>query len=139
MGKADASPARGQQIAAVARKLVELNPKFDGKVTGPFGKGAAQNREWRGREFEFVTDDVTDISPVRALAGLKVPELSGGSSAMASLPTCRPLQGNGIHFVDVHTPRRFRPFAASKGCHSRRFFCGFTNASVRPEDPFSVT
>ncbi len=52
-----------QQVEAVAKKLVELNPGFDGKVTHQIADGVVTH-------FKFFTDDVTDVSPVRALAGL---------------------------------------------------------------------
>ena len=47
-----------KQVEAVAKKLMELNPGFDGKVTPKIEGGVVTS-------FEFVTDDVTDISPVR--------------------------------------------------------------------------
>src|SRR5580692_7694927 len=53
-----------KQVEAVAKKFKELNPGFDGKVTPLIEKGVVTY-------FSFLTDDVTDISPVRALAGLK--------------------------------------------------------------------
>ena len=53
------SPTAEQQVAAVAQKLQELNPEFDGKVTPTIFKGVVVG-------LEFCTDNVTDISPVRA-------------------------------------------------------------------------
>ena len=77
-----AMPAE-KQVEAVAAKLKELNPGFDGKVTHKIEDGVVT-------ELEFLTDNVTDISPVRALTGLQ------SSIAVAayrgrgnSLPTCR--------------------------------------------------
>ena len=52
-----------RQVEEVARKLMELNPSFDGVVT-PKILGD------KVIELTFVTDSVTDISPVRALEGL---------------------------------------------------------------------
>ena len=49
-----------KQVEAVAAKLKELNPGFDGKVTHKIEGGVVT-------ELSFVTDKVTDISPVRAL------------------------------------------------------------------------
>ncbi len=60
------------QVEAVAKKLQELNPGFDGKVTPNF----------EGRvvtELRFYSDNVTDISPVRALVGLNVLNCNGSS------------------------------------------------------------
>jgi len=60
-----------KQADAVATKLKELNPGFDGKVTHKKEGNVVT-------AFEFVTDNVTDISPVRALTGLKSIRCWGG-------------------------------------------------------------
>ena len=51
-----------KQVEAVAKKLKELNPDFDGKVTPKIEKGVVT-------ELIFVTDNVTDISPVGGWQG----------------------------------------------------------------------
>jgi Leucine-rich repeat (LRR) protein/tRNA A-37 threonylcarbamoyl transferase component Bud32 len=53
-----------KQVEAVAKKLVELNPGFDGKVTHKIEKGVVT-------ELDLSAAGVTDISPVRALSGLR--------------------------------------------------------------------
>ena len=58
-----AKPAE-KQLEAVAKKLQELNPRFDGKETHTVENGVVT-------EFQFASDHVTDISPVRALPQLK--------------------------------------------------------------------
>ena len=63
---AKALPAE-KQIEAVSKKLMELNPGFDGK-----NDKAPKIERGVVTGFGFSTDNVTDISPVRALAGLKV-------------------------------------------------------------------
>jgi len=66
-----ALPAEGQ-LNAVVKKLQELNPGFDGKVTGWFqGQGTPVIEVGVVREVGFSTDNVTDISPIRALTGLR--------------------------------------------------------------------
>lgn len=52
-----------QQVKAVVRRLKELNPAFDGTVTPTIENGVVTG-------LSFLTDDVDDISPVRALQGL---------------------------------------------------------------------
>ena len=47
-----------EQVHAVAQKLKELNPGFDGKVTSEIHDGVVT-------AFRLVTDHVTDISPLR--------------------------------------------------------------------------
>jgi Leucine-rich repeat (LRR) protein len=59
-----------KQVEAVARKLKELNPGFDGKVTSKIDFLVVT-------EVQFFADRVTDISPVRALPGLKTLNCSG--------------------------------------------------------------
>ena len=63
-------PAK-KQVEAVARKLQELNPGFDGKVTDWDGKGTPKIENGVVTTIGFLTDNVTDISPVRALSQLK--------------------------------------------------------------------
>src|SRR5262249_5283423 len=53
-----------QQVRAVARRLKELNPAFDGTVTPTVENGVVTG-------LRFLTEDVDDISPVRALRGLQ--------------------------------------------------------------------
>jgi serine/threonine-protein kinase len=75
-----------QQVEAVARKLQELNPGFDGKVT--------HQGIWDITDLEFLTDNVTDISPVRALVELKSlgcwsPTVQGKVSDLSPLKTMK--------------------------------------------------
>ena len=64
-----------QQLEAVSKKLVELNRGFDGKLHG--GDGLYKDEDAPRIENGVVvhvrlnTDAVTDISPIRALAGLQ--------------------------------------------------------------------
>ena len=59
-----------KQVEAVVAKLKERNPGFDGKVT-PKIEGSVVT------EVRFSPAGVTDLSPVRALAGLKVLNFGG--------------------------------------------------------------
>ena len=60
-----------KQVEAVAKKLQELNPGFDGKVTG-METGTPKIENGVVTEIGFITDNVTDISPVRALRTIAV-------------------------------------------------------------------
>jgi hypothetical protein len=53
-----------EQVEAVARRLKELNPRFNGNVTPTIEGGVVTG-------LLFYTDDVADVSAVRALVGLK--------------------------------------------------------------------
>lgn len=86
-----AMPAK-EKVEAVAAKLKELNPgfvdevkhKLDGDVT----------------ELEFLTDNVTDISPVRALIGLKYLKCTGSSFGKGRLLDLSPLMGMKLTKLD---------------------------------------
>ncbi len=64
-----------KQIDAVSKKLMELNPGFDGKVIPKVEQGVVV-------EFDCLTNKVTDVSPVRCLTGLQTlrlkPTTTGG-------------------------------------------------------------
>ena len=66
-----AMPAE-EQVAAVVKKLEQLNPGFDGKETHKIENGVVTM-------FSIATDNVSDISPLAALTGLK--RLTCGGSA----------------------------------------------------------
>ena len=82
-----------QQIEAVSKKMMELNPGFDGKVTGADEKGPPKIEDGVVTEFGFATDTVTDISPVRALVGLKVLHCDGSLTRRGILSDLSPLRG----------------------------------------------
>ena len=82
-----------QQVAAVAQKLQDLNPGFDGKVTGAAGNGTPKIERGVVTELSFFTDNVTDISPVRALAGLKILSCNGSDGGRGNVCDLSPLKG----------------------------------------------
>ena len=93
MKEVAALPAE-RQVEAVVKKLKELNPGFDGKVTdGGYGHGTPRVENGVVTEFGFSTDNVTDISPVRALAGLKSLLCSGSGQGTGKLSDLSPLKG----------------------------------------------
>ena len=92
MKDVQAMPAE-KQVETVTKKLVELNPGFDGKVTGIDGKGLPKIDNGVVTELKFVTDNVTDISPVRALAELKMLSCSDSGGYKGKLSDLSPLVG----------------------------------------------
>ncbi|MGA2622049.1 MAG: SUMF1/EgtB/PvdO family nonheme iron enzyme, partial [Thermoguttaceae bacterium] len=82
-----------KQVVAVAKKLQELNPGFDGKVTGWDGKGTPKIEDGVVKQFGFCTDNVTDISPVRASVGLKALDCQGNFPDKGRLSDLSPLKG----------------------------------------------
>jgi serine/threonine-protein kinase len=75
-----------RQVQAVATKLKELNPGFDGAIKSEIVGGVVVR-------LNFVCDQVTDISPVRALTGLTILECSGSDPSLGKLADLWPLQG----------------------------------------------
>jgi len=88
-----ALPAQ-QQIDAVSKKLVELNPGFDGQMIGGYYLKKPKIESGVVTVIGFYTDAVTDISPVRALSGLKSLHCEGTRNvALGKLTDLSPLQG----------------------------------------------
>jgi Leucine-rich repeat (LRR) protein/tRNA A-37 threonylcarbamoyl transferase component Bud32 len=83
--KVAALPAE-KQAEAVAAKLKEQNPGFDGQATHKTNNGVVV-------EFQFLADQATDISPVRALAGLKTLRCGGSPAGGCRLADLSPLKG----------------------------------------------
>lgn len=75
-----------QQVKAVVRRLKELNPAFDGAVTPTIEYGVVTG-------LSFLTDNVDDISPVRALQGLLHLNCHGTYPRKGMLSDLTPLRG----------------------------------------------
>jgi len=93
----EAMPAE-RQLEAVSKKLVELNPGFDGKLTGFRGTGNRKTgmpliEDGVVTQISFETDNVTDISPVRALSGLTYLTCEGSGISKGKLSDLSPLDG----------------------------------------------
>ncbi len=81
-----------EQVRAVAKKLQELNPGFDGKVAGS-RQGSPRIENGVVTEVGLNTDNVADISPVRALTGLKALDCWGSELGTGELTDLSPLKG----------------------------------------------
>lgn len=75
-----------EQVKAVAAKLKDLNPGFDGQVTRHIEGGVVT-------QFEFTTDRVTNITPLRALTGLTRLSCAASGWAKGQLANLEPLRG----------------------------------------------
>jgi serine/threonine protein kinase/Leucine-rich repeat (LRR) protein len=92
-----------QQIEAVSKKLIELNPGFDGKVTGVEGQETPKTENGVVTQFGILVDNVTDISPVRALVGLKFLRCSGITNARrGKVADLSPLGDMKLESLDCH-------------------------------------
>ena len=81
--------AADQQVAAVAAKLKERNPGFDGRLNPKF-EGPVVT------ELSFEAKNITDLSPVQVLAGLKVLRCTNGP-----LSDLSPLKGMKLITLDL--------------------------------------
>jgi hypothetical protein len=93
MKEVAALPAE-KQVEAVAKKLQELNPGFDGKVTGGWGQATPSIDNGVVTDFGFCTNNVTDVSPVRALERLGALKCDGTwNSGKNKFSDLSPLKG----------------------------------------------
>ena len=83
-----------KQTGWVAAKLKERNPGFDGNVQPTIENGVVTG-------LTFLTDHVTDISPVRALTGLKKLNCGGSAWQMGRLWDLSPLKGMSLTSLDI--------------------------------------
>jgi tRNA A-37 threonylcarbamoyl transferase component Bud32 len=89
-----ALPAAGQ-VKAVSMKLRELNHAFAEKVTHKSDGGVVT-------EVHFFTDNVTDISPLRALRQLKGLRCDGSGPDKGRLADLAPLRGMSLTWLNCN-------------------------------------
>ena len=88
-----------KQVEAVGAKLKERNKDFDGKVT----LNKVEDRVVT--DVSFYTGGVSDISPVRALVGLKVLSCAGLGGIPNKLSDLTPLKGMKLTKLDCNATR----------------------------------
>ena len=109
-----------KQVESVAQKLKELNPAFDGKVTPKSEEGVVT-------ELEFVTDNVTDLSPIRALAGLRKLDCRG-NEGKGKLADLAPLKGMKLTVLNCSSTK-VADLAPLKGMPLTSLSCSSTPLS----------
>ena len=124
MKEVRAMPAK-EQVEAVSKKLMELNPGFDGKVIGWNGSAIPRIENGVVTALGFVTDNVTDVSPVRALPGLTTLKCAGsgmGNAGTGKVADLSPLHGLPLVALDCgHNPvSNLSPLAGMKLTELRR-------------------
>jgi len=82
------------QVQAVVDRLKELNPGFDGPITHKTEDGVITG-------LEFASDQVSDISPVRALTQLRDLTCAGSAPGKGMLKDLWPLAGTPIMHLSV--------------------------------------
>lgn len=114
----------------VTRKLVELNPGFDGKVDMPLENGIV-------RQCKFHTDNVTDVSPLRALRELKVLVATGSRRSGAwdhltgtgKLSNLSPLQGMSLEHVELRNNPLLEDLSPLAGMPLKALHCEQTDVA----------
>jgi eukaryotic-like serine/threonine-protein kinase len=79
-----------QQMAAVTAKLAELNPDFSGKVD------YFRVENGMVADLRFLTDDVEDVTPLRALRSLRTLDCRGSLPGKGRLADITPLTGMSL-------------------------------------------
>jgi hypothetical protein len=93
MKEVAALPAE-QQVEAVVKRLHELNPRFDGRETHKIEGEVVTG-------FTVLVDNVADISPLHALAGLSHLNCRGSGNGKGLLSDLSPLKGMRLTFLDI--------------------------------------
>ena len=127
MKEVAAMPAE-KQIEAVSKKLVELNPGFDGKLaqsdsTPPKIENSVVVvvRCW--------TDHVTDISPLRALTGMGELSVDGLFPGRGALTDLSPLKGMALKKLSCGNNPKLSDLAPIKGLSLTGLVCCHTEVS----------
>jgi anti-sigma factor RsiW len=111
-----------EQVKEVAAKLKELNPGFDGKVN-PF-----RIEDGVVKDLEIVTDNVKDISPVRALTGLEGLVCKGSAAGKGRLTNLSALKDRKVARVTwLNTPGV--DLSSLKGLPLKQLDCNDPNVS----------
>lgn len=113
-----------QQVEAVSRKFVELNPEFDGK----FGEDHQRIRDGVVWRLQFSSDNVTDLSPLRALPGLEDLTCDGASLRSGKLRDLSPLKGVALTRLSCNSTA-VSDLSALKGLPLISLSCGYTPVS----------
>jgi len=94
-----------EQLEEVRKELVRRNPGFDGKVGHKIENGVVT-------EFRIVTDQVTDILPIRVFNALRVLDCSGthttdwhGNGQLVDLTPLKGMNLAGLAVVRLHYTR----------------------------------
>jgi tRNA A-37 threonylcarbamoyl transferase component Bud32 len=110
-----------QQVKAVVRRLKELNPAFDGPVTPTIENGVVVG-------LHFCVNEVDDITPVRALKGLKSLRCHGTWPKTGILTDLTPLRGLSLTNLNCEETR-VADLGPIQGMPLTALSCRFTQLS----------
>ena len=122
-----------QQIEAVSKKLMELNPGFDGMLAGfdPRGKPHEKPKveDNHVTEIGLFNDHVSDLSPVRALPKLQQLACYGSvANKRGMLSDLSPLSGMSLTKLNC-SDSQVADLSPLEGMPLTWFACGATNVS----------
>jgi serine/threonine protein kinase/Leucine-rich repeat (LRR) protein len=109
------------QVHAVAARLKELNPGFDGEVTPTIAGDVVTG-------LKFSADQVTDLSPVRALSNLTALTCCGSASRQGKLEDLSPLKGLRLTAL-IFTDTQVFDLSPLEGMPLTTLHCGMTAVS----------
>ncbi len=118
--KVAALPAE-KQAQAVAAELKARNLDFDGKVTPTIENGVVTG-------LQFLSDAVTDLSPVRALPGLKTLNCAGTDGTTGTLSDLSALKGLPLTSLNCSNTS-VSDLSALKGMPLTTLYCNNTQVS----------
>ena len=95
------SKAAPEQLAAVSKKLMELHPGFDGKLLDSKRKQAPIVEAGMVTKLSVQGSAITDLSPLKALTGLKELSLRGPSGGAGRITDLSPLEGLPLVLLDL--------------------------------------
>lgn len=113
-----------EQVRAVSEKLRELNPDFNGDVKPTIVDGVVVG-------LELLTDDITDILPVRALPGLKSLTCVGTYTTKSNgrLANLTPLRGIKLEKLAINYNEQINDLSPLEGMPLELLHCGRTNVT----------
>jgi hypothetical protein len=114
---ADLSPEK--QVEEVRAKLKERNPGFDGQVTHGIADGQVV-------QLSFFTEHVSDLSPVRALPGLKALICEAKQAEHGRLADLSPLTGMRLTTLSVNGNLGVHDLSPLRGLPLQSLKMGFT-------------
>ena len=117
-----------KQLDEVSKKLVELNPGFDGKLFGWGRQGPPGIENGKVIGLEFSTEEVTDISPVQVFVGLRDLSIRCLSFGAGRVRDLSPIKGmNHIEMLDCSDNRELSDLTPLVGMPLRVLICERTS------------
>ena len=113
--------AAKERVQSVVAKLIELNQGFNGDVNEIIEEGVVVG-------LEFLTDNVTDISPLREMKDLKTLRCIGSTEGKGRLADLSPLRGLPLVELECY----FNPVRTLKplsGMQLRKLWCSYSSVS----------